>query len=125
MPTIGDLYRHFTVVVNNGSGCIFQPSAGDYTYIFTVKHNLIIDKEINDYKKEDIKVSRNYEAYTKNIFLPVTNVFIHPDKDCAIVQVAKVTNEEESKLKIGKLKRGSEACMHFGLSQLCAEESDT
>ena len=40
MATLGELYRYYTVVVNNGSGCLFQPPDQDFTYVLTVKHNL-------------------------------------------------------------------------------------
>ncbi len=108
MPTIGDLLRHFTVVVNNGSGCIFQTDSDQFTYIFTVLHNLNVSAEDGTYKKEDIKVSLTYEDYLAKRYLPVINFFPHDEKDCAIIQVPKVANDEDYTYNIGSFTRNSQ-----------------
>ena len=33
-----DKLRFYSVKVNNGSGCLFQPETKDYSYILTAKH---------------------------------------------------------------------------------------
>ncbi|MFZ1705322.1 MAG: hypothetical protein WAT79_13320 [Saprospiraceae bacterium] len=107
MATIADLLKHFTVVVNNGSGCIFQTDSDEFTYIFTVKHNLIISAENGTYKKEDVKVSLSYENYIAKIYLPVINVFPHNEKDYAIIQVPKIATEEVYTYNTGSFIRNS------------------
>lgn len=97
---LGDLLRHFSVVVNNGSGCIFQPSSSEYSYIFTVKHNLR--------ENEEIKVSRTYEDFKSNIHVKVVNYFTHDKKDYAIIQTEKIENPEDFKIHIGNFVRNTE-----------------
>jgi tetratricopeptide (TPR) repeat protein len=105
MSKIGDLYRHFSVVVNNGSGCIFQTDAKEYTYILTVKHNLIQDEASQEYLKDTVKISRNYRELKNNIFLTVRNIYTHPEKDYAIIEVDKVKNPGGHKLHIGRYEK--------------------
>ena len=40
-----DDLKRYSVIVGNGSGCIFQPMTEDYTYILTAKHLFYIEKE--------------------------------------------------------------------------------
>lgn len=105
MSKIGDLYRHFSVVVNNGSGCIFQTDAKEYTYILTVRHNLLLDNVSQEYLKEDLKISRNYRELKNNNFLTVRNIYTHPKKDYAIIEVDKVKNPAGHKLHIGRYEK--------------------
>ena len=64
MQTIGDLYRIYSCVVNNGSGCLFQPKSSEYTFILTVKHNLIKESASSTYyPKEELKISRTFEKF--------------------------------------------------------------
>jgi hypothetical protein len=37
---MSDQLRPYVVIVNGGSGCIFQPMDIEHSYILTAKHNL-------------------------------------------------------------------------------------
>lgn len=87
-----DQAREYTVIVNGGSGCFFQPADPEYTYILTAKHNIAnADNQITDlthfqYKKD------HWEIHTipfENIEVGV-NYFPHPEKDVAIIKVPRM-----------------------------------
>lgn len=102
MEEIGEKLRYFTVVVNNGSGCLYQPNFGDFDYILTSNHNVP-----NVVKKlEEIKVSRSFEDYQAKLFLNPLELFRHPKLDYAILKIEKVENPKKFKLKIRKMTRG-------------------
>lgn len=105
MADSGDFLRHFSVVVNEGSGCIFQTKSDSYTYVLTVKHNLIHSETSQAEAKEQIRVARNYHDFEAGKFLKVRNCYIHPDKDYAIVEVDKIGNATAFDLKIGKYEK--------------------
>lgn len=110
MAINGDVYRYYSVVVFNGSGCIFHTNSDKYSYILTVKHNLIKDEETGElYTKDEIKVSRTYEDYVANKHLVVHQVYVHPNpnKDYAIIEVQKISNPEAYSLNIGKFVKGN------------------
>ena len=107
MANTGDFLRHFTVVVNNGSGCIFQTNSDRYTYILTVKHNLINPETLQTDSLENIRVARNFNDFEKENFLEVRNLFVHPTKDYAIIEVDKIGNAGAFDLRIGKFEKDS------------------
>jgi len=82
----------FTVKVAGGSGCLFQPLNSDYSYVLTAKH-VIKDVEnidiIRQYINEDgTMVDEQLEI------LEVPYLHTSPDKDAAIIKVAKVDGIE-------------------------------
>ncbi len=108
MPTIGDLYRHFSVVVNNGSGCIFQTNSEHYTYILTVKHNVLKDAQTNELLGlEDVKVSRSYVEFKNENYLEVRNIYTLDDKDYAIIEVNKISHPNDYQLKVGRFENNA------------------
>lgn len=91
-----DDIRKYVVVVNGGSGCIFQPVDKEHSYILTAKHNLTdnnnrIDTLIrfqynkNKWEKSPIEIDSLVEG---------RNYFSHPDKDIAILKINRVTDLE-------------------------------
>ncbi|KMV28990.1 hypothetical protein AB733_20225 [Photobacterium swingsii] len=81
-------FRYFTVLVQNGSGCLFQPYSEEYTYVLTAKHNF--DDVTN------IKITR--QIFDENDVVQIETLtaigepFFHPneDIDAAIIKVEKV-----------------------------------
>lgn len=91
-----DEAREYVVIVNGGSGIIFQPSDTQYTYILTAKHNVEEDQikiirfsNINNIIEELPEISID-----KNIGV---NIFPHYDvnKDIAIIKIDKIRDLEE------------------------------
>ncbi len=87
-----DKAREYTVIVNNGSGVIFQPFDPDSTYILTAKHNIenagnLIDDLIrfrfDNERWESIEIP--FEFLEEGV-----SYFPHPDKDIAIVKITRL-----------------------------------
>lgn len=82
-----DKVREYIVIVNNGSGCIFQPEDDAYSYVLTAKHNIANENieiirfvfENNCWKEIAITTGQDMACY-----------FPHPDKDIAIIKINKV-----------------------------------
>lgn len=91
MGKIDDLYRRYAVMVNNGSGCLFQTDTSRYTYVLTAKHNIQNQEKTEIFLKENIKVYRDNEQNPENE-LKVLDVYPHKDvcKDAAILKVKYV-----------------------------------
>jgi hypothetical protein len=99
MCNIDDLYRKYSVKVNNGSGCLFQPDVSalndsDFTYVLTAKHNLQNEDKTEVFSKKEIKVYRGSEESPENE-LEVKAVYPHADenKDAAILKVSPVKDD--------------------------------
>ncbi|MEZ8804651.1 ABC-three component system protein [Vibrio atlanticus] len=81
-------FRDFTVLVQSGSGCLFQPYSEEYTYVLTAKHNfddvttIKITRQVLD-ENDVVKI----ETLTA-----IGEPFFHPDDDidAAIIKVEKV-----------------------------------
>ncbi|MDE1347636.1 ABC-three component system protein [Vibrio aestuarianus] len=81
-------FRDFTVLVQSGSGCLFQPYSEEYTYVLTAKHNfddvttIKITRQVLD-ENDVVKI----ETLTT-----IGEPFFHPDDnvDAAIIKVEKV-----------------------------------
>ncbi|MFZ1705321.1 MAG: hypothetical protein WAT79_13315 [Saprospiraceae bacterium] len=101
MATLGALYRYFTVVVNHGSGCLIQPKDQDYTYVLTVKHNLLKDESTGEFV---LNVSRTYPDFRQKKYLKVLNYFEHDEHDYMIIKVEKIVNPKNFKLYIDQYK---------------------
>ena len=90
-----DNIREYIVIVNNGSGCIFQPEDDAYSYVLTAKHN------IENFKGKVTNFDRfvfengnwNKIAVEKFSNNKTTYYFPHPDedKDTAIIKIKKVS----------------------------------
>ena len=89
-----DEAREYVVIVNEGSGCFFQPANPDETYILTAKHNienadnqikqLVRFKYQNDsFKSFEIEIDELIEGEN---YLP------HPEIDIAIIKIARIDN---------------------------------
>lgn len=76
--------KQCSVIVDDGSGVLFQPMTQDYTYILTAKHN-------SEYKsKNDIK----YTLYGENGFNNILEKYEHPTLDIAILKIKKIDVEK-------------------------------
>ncbi len=106
MATLGELYRYYTVVVNNGSGCLFQPPDQDFTYVLTVKHNLLKD-EISG--ETVLNVSRTFTDYKQQKYVKVLGYYEHEEKDYMIIKVHKIENLKNFKLYIDEYKNDANA----------------
>lgn len=87
-----DLLPKYTVKVEEGSGCLFQPINNEYSYVLTAKH-VISGNNQPLIIRQTLDENDNLINETINIIgLP----FIHPDvnKDAAIIKVQKVEGIE-------------------------------
>lgn len=89
-----DQLRPYVVIVNNGSGCIFQPMDIEHSYILTAKHNL---EDLH----EQLNVLTRFErhgaswAAVEIPFDPLVaghNYFPHPQLDIAIIAVPRIAD---------------------------------
>ncbi|WP_373033079.1 ABC-three component system protein [Sulfurovum sp.] len=72
-------YKEFSVIVDNGSGVLFQPMTDDYTYVLTAKHNI-------EAKSTDEIVIKNCEGEN----LTILEKYEHHDIDIAIVKIERI-----------------------------------
>lgn len=89
---MSDQLRPYVVIVNNGSGCIFQPMDIGYSYILTAKHNLLDE---GDQLKMLTRFEQNGASWTAREipFQPLAlgqNYFPHPQLDIAIITVPRI-----------------------------------
>ncbi|GAB4038620.1 ABC-three component system protein [Spirosoma gilvum] len=83
---------NLTVIVGEGSGCLYKTNSQEYDYVLTAKHNVE--------GKEDLKVIRQYIDEFGNIIpqeLKIIGVpFLHSnkDKDAAIIKIENLENLE-------------------------------
>ena len=89
--TIDDA-REYTVIVNGGSGCFFQPADLEATYILTAKHNITnAGNRITNLMHFQYQ-NGQWEILTipfQNLNLGA-NYFPHPNKDIAIIKVPRM-----------------------------------
>jgi hypothetical protein len=80
-----DNIREYIVIVNGGSGCIFQSEDDTYSYVLTAKHNITDNNNLTRF------------VYQNNVWNPISvtvvdtnSYFLHPGKDIAIIKIAKI-----------------------------------
>jgi len=79
-----DKYEKFIVVVNEGSGVIFQPITEEYSYILTAKHTLYEDKETME------KPIGNHKLEVKGSNVEFIEKYEHDTLDIAIVKIKRL-----------------------------------
>ena len=77
--------KQCSVIVDGGSGVLFQPMTENYTYILTAKHNLYND-ELEEKSIHDIK----YIMYGKDESENILKKYEHPILDIAILKIEKI-----------------------------------
>ena len=80
-----------SVLVDGGSGVLFQPMTEEYTYILTAKHNLydgLVEKSISDVK---------YILYGENEAKDILGKYEHSTLDIAILKIEKIDFESPYK----------------------------
>lgn len=85
-----DNIREYIVIVNGGSGCIFQPEDNTYSYVLTAKHNITDTKNTITDLTRFISQNGNWESISINTLANTDFYFPHPDKDIAIIKIAKI-----------------------------------
>ena len=87
-----DLLPKYTVKVEGGSGCLFQPIDDEYSYVLTAKH-VILGNNQPLIIRQTLDENDNLINETLNI---IGTPFIHPNgnKDAAIIKVQKVEGFE-------------------------------
>lgn len=83
-----DWMQYFTVQVEGGSGCLFQPLDDSYSYVLTAKH---VIENISDFTK--IKITQYTGTEYKEVKV-LEEPYSHPTKDAVIIKVEKVDNLE-------------------------------
>lgn len=88
-----DKCKQCSVIVDNGSGVLFQPMTEEYSYILTAKHNLYNDVEYDSYDKpkniDEIKINGNNNQ--------IKDKYEHQTLDIAILKIAKTEFESPYK----------------------------
>jgi hypothetical protein len=87
-----DDIREYIVIVNGGSGCIFQPEDDSYSYILTAKHNLVNSNneiEITELTRFEFQ-DKKWLPVTIDLFTDNACCFLHEYKDIAIIKIAKI-----------------------------------
>ncbi|MPM69266.1 hypothetical protein SDC9_116210 [bioreactor metagenome] len=91
-----DAIKEYIVIVNEGSGCIFQPMDNSYSYVLTAKHNITNAKnQITQFTR--FKLNNNTWTETKIPFeylVENENYFPHPNRDIAIIKIEKIHDLE-------------------------------
>ncbi|BAF71689.1 ABC-three component system protein [Sulfurovum sp. NBC37-1] len=77
--------RQCSVMVDGGSGVLFQPMTEEYSYILTAKHNLY-DNQNNPKLATDIHFTRSPEGTSENII----EKYEHTTLDIAILKIEKI-----------------------------------
>jgi hypothetical protein len=100
----------YSVIVGNGSGCLFQPMTEDYTYILTAKHLFVDDSKDDrgrpiklkkpDGERIDIKRHINNAANWEEVAIEFTlqdgiNYFPHKEADIAILKIDHLPDFDE------------------------------
>lgn len=99
MPILNTIINH-TVIIDGGSGVLFQPSDLDFTYVLTAKHNLYNGTEFNAFETKKNQVQITYYNSVDESFLELEpliiqdgiNSFEHPELlvDIAILKIARL-----------------------------------
>lgn len=97
---IDDL-KKYSVIVENGSGCLFQPMDESYTYILTAKHLFIKEEKDKGQGKQEIQLPDGSDIKIKRFVKSGDNIkedipctlkegetyFPHKDADIAILKI--------------------------------------
>lgn len=70
--SLNQLIRQHAVIVNTGSGVLFNGMTDQYSYVLTAKHVLSLNNIVTDINGLNLEINRH---------------FVHPDKDCAIILI--------------------------------------
>jgi len=85
MSNISDLIKEHTVVVDEGSGVLIQPMTGEYSYILTAKHNILVDYEDSE---SATKVLADITITTiSGDNLQVNDIYRHQSLDIAVIRI--------------------------------------
>ncbi len=84
-------FPYYTVIVNEGSGCLFQPATEDYSYVLTAKH--VLNNDINIIQRQTIDNDGKLQIEGIEI---IGEPYPHPikEKDAAIFKVKPVSGIE-------------------------------
>ena len=91
-----DNIREYIVIVNDGSGCIFQPEDNAYSYVLTAKHNITDNNnQITDLTRFIFENgSFNEVSIPINALVENENYFPHLNRDIAIIKIEKIPDLE-------------------------------
>lgn len=85
--TLDEKYQKISLMIDNGTGVLFQPMSNEYTYILTAKHNLQFknnDDVCIDKNKEDIVLKNNSGIVLE---LEIINMYHHSNLDISILKI--------------------------------------
>lgn len=110
-----DQAREYTVIVNGGSGCFFQPADPKATYILTAKHNIVNagDQII------DLTYFQFHNGQWEMLNIPFVNLeigvnyFPHRTKDIAIIKIPRMEGLD-ALYKLNDLDDNSEGFLLLG-----------
>ncbi len=85
--TISEQMEAHIVIVENGSGVLIQPMIEQYTYVFTAKHNLLVNKDDSTSKLKPIEQISITNLEDKKLKILAVILDPDPQKDIAIILV--------------------------------------
>jgi hypothetical protein len=88
-----DSIREYIVIVNGGSGCIFQPEDNAYSYVLTAKHN-VTNNQIIDLTRFAFQ-NGTWTSMSVEKFDDTDCYFPHSEKDIAIIKISKIYGLDE------------------------------
>lgn len=107
--------RKCSVIVDGGSGVLFQPMTEQYSYVLTAKHNLYNDTTQDSYtqpkNREDIKITL-HDGSEKNIL----QKYEHNSLDIAVLKIDKIRIESPLK-QFNEVKNG-DAYKFYGYPEI-------
>jgi len=89
-----DNIREYIVIVNKGSGCIFQPEDDAYSYVLTAKHNIENNNGKVTILDRFVFENGNWNKIAVEKFSETVSEYYFPypdkDKDTAIIKIKKI-----------------------------------
>ena len=85
--TLDEKYQKISIMINNGTGVLFQPMSNEFTYILTAKHNVQFKNQDNIYVDKNIEdiVLKNNLGIVLN--LEIKGMYHHQSLDISIIKI--------------------------------------
>ncbi len=85
-----DDIREYIVIINKGSGCLFQPEDDSYSYVLTAKHNIVNNNNQITELTRFVFRDKAWQPFVIEQFSDGEAYFPHPTKDIAIIKIPKI-----------------------------------
>jgi hypothetical protein len=85
--TLDEKYQKISLMIDNGTGVLFQPMSNEYTYILTAKHNLQFKNKDNIYVDKNIEEIVLKDDSGTVLELKIEGMYHHQDLDISILKI--------------------------------------